>query len=153
MTTEETRPKTTYIEQMVALRDSVAPLAGAFGISTARSLVIQRRWVAPTEGKTRVDYLDINPKPIIERVPPAIAQAFNGVGQIQIKIDDLQINGITRHYPREWIVGTGISYFVDSQLLMDRVIGGFEAEFVSIDELPLTWNLILRRRPDERRGV
>jgi hypothetical protein len=149
----DTRPKTTYIEQMVALRDSVAPLAGAFGIPTARSLVIQRRWVAPGEGKTRIDYLEIDPKPIIERVPPYIAQAFNGNQQIQIKIDDLQVSGITRNYPRELVVGTGISYFVDSQLLLNRVIGGFEAEFVSIDELPLTWNLILRRRPDERRGI
>ncbi len=150
--TQDTRPKTTYIEQMISLRDRIAPLADVFGI-TARSLVIQRRWLAPGEEKTRIDYLEIDPKPIIERVPPSIAQAFNGSQQIQIKIDDLQISGITRRYPREWVVGTGISYFVDAQLLLDRVIGGFEAEFVSIDELPLTWNLILRRRPDERRGV
>ena len=149
--TQDTRPSTTYIEQMIALRDSVAPLAGAFGIPTARSLVIQRRWVAL--GDSGVDFFLIDPKPIIERVPPYIAQAFNGNQQIQIKIDDLQVSGITRRYPRELIVGTGISYFVDSQLLLNQVIGGFEAEFVSIDELPLTWNLILRRRPDERRGI
>jgi hypothetical protein len=150
--TEDTRPKTTYIEQMIALRDSIAPLAGAFGIATARSLVIQRRWVAPGEEKTRVDYFEIDPKPIIDRVPPYLAEAFNG-SQIQIKIDDLQVSGISRRYLRELIVGTGISYFIDSQLLLNRIVDGFEVEFVSIDELPLTWNLILRRRPDERRGV
>lgn len=143
--TQDTRPKTTYVEQMIALRDRVAPLAGAFGIPTARSLIIQRR------EKNRSEYLEISPKPIIDRVPPFLAQAFNT--SQQIKIDDLQVSGITRRYPREWIVGTGISYFVDAGLLLDRIVGGFEAEFVSIEELPLTWNLILRRRPDERRGV
>lgn len=147
--TKDTRPKTNYTQQMIALRDRIAPLSGAFGIPTARSLVIQRRFQG--EGKARIDYLEIDPKPIIERVPPSIAQAFNS--NQQIKIDDLQISGISRKYPREWVVGTGISYFVDSQLLLNRIVGGFEAEFVSVDELPLTWNLILRRRPDERRGV
>lgn len=145
MSAEDTRSKTTYVEQMIALRDRIAPLAGAFGIPTARSLIIQRR----EKGKS--EYLEIDPKPIIDRVPPSLAQAFNT--NQQIKIDDLQVSGITRRYPRECIVGTGISYFIDAQLLLDRIVGGFEAEFVSIEELPLTWNLILRRRPDERRGV
>lgn len=149
--TEETRTKTSYVEQMIGLRDLVAPLAGAFGIPTARSLIIQRRWLPTDEEKMRVDYLEVQPNPIIDRVPPSIAAAFNT--NLQVKIDDLQVSGISRHYPREWVVGTGISYFIDAQLLMDRIVGGFEAEFVSVDELPLTWNLILRRRPDERRGV
>lgn len=143
--TKDTRPKTTYVQQMIALRDRVAPLAGAFGIPTARSLIIQRR----ERGKT--EYLEVDPKPIIDRVPPNLVQTSNS--NQQIKIDDLQVSGISRRYPREWIVGTGISYFVDAVLLLDRISGGFESEFVSIEELPLTWNLILRRRPDERRGV
>lgn len=143
--TKDTRPKTSYVEQMIFLRDRIAPLASAFGIPTARSLIIQRR------EKSRSEYLEIEPKPIIDRVPPSLAQAFNT--NQQIKIDDLQVSGITRRYPREWIVGTGVSYFIDAQLLLDRIVGGFEAEFVSIEELPLTWSLILRRRPDERRGI
>ena len=99
----------------------------------------------------RFDYLEINPKPIIDRVPPATAAAFNT--NLQVKIDDLQVSGISRRYPRELIVGTGVSYFIDSELLIDRIVGGFEAEFVSIEEMALTWNLILRRRADERRGI
>ncbi len=146
--TEDTRPTTNYIEQMVELRDRIAPLASEFGISTSRSLVISRRVLGGE--KFQIQYLEIEPKPIIERVPPSLASSFNS--NQQIKIDDLRVFGVSRKYQREWIIGTGISYFVDAQLLGDKVSGGFEAEFVSIEELPLTWNLILRRRPDERRG-
>ncbi|ALF52241.1 hypothetical protein ACX27_04245 [Nostoc piscinale CENA21] len=147
--TQDTRPKTNYTQQMISLRDCIAPLVDAFGIPTARSLIIQRRF--QEDGRLKIEYFAVEPKPIIDRVPPAIASAFNT--DLQIKIDDLQVSGISRKYPREWIVGTGISYFADAQLLLDRIVGGFEAEFVSIDELPLTWNLILRRRTDERRGI
>lgn len=149
--TKDTRPDTSYIEQMVALRDTIAPLAYQFGIPTARSLIIVRRWLNEGAEDMSVGYLEISPKPIIERVPPSLASAFNS--NQQIKIDDLRVSGISRHIPKQWVVGTGISYFIDAQLLLDKVTGGFEAEFVSIDELPLTWNLILRREPDERRGV
>lgn len=149
--TKDTRHKKSYVEQMIDLRDRIAPLSGVFGIPTARSLIIRRRWLPPGEESMRVDYLEVNPQPIIDRVAPSLAAAFNT--SLQVKIDDLQVSGISRRYPREWIIGTGVSYFIDAQLLMDRIVGGFEAEFVSVDELPLTWNLILRRRPDERRGV
>jgi hypothetical protein len=143
------------MQQMIELRDAIAPLAGELGMATARSLVISRRELQSggedEPPRLCINFVEVSPKPIIERVPPSLASSFNGVQQI--KIDDLQVFGISRKYPREWIVGTGISYFVDATLLYEQVRGGFECEFVSIEELPLSWNLILRRRADERRGV
>ena len=147
--TEDTRPKLNYVEQMVQLRDAIAPLGAEFGIATSRSLIISRREI---NGEAiLIQFLEVFPQPIIERVPPSMATNFNGIQQI--KIDDLRVFGISRKYAREWVVGTGISYFIDASLLHEQVKGGFECEFVSIEELPLTWNLILRRRADERRGV
>ncbi|KYC42069.1 hypothetical protein WA1_18885 [Scytonema hofmannii PCC 7110] len=151
MSTEDTRPKTSLTERMASLRDRVARRASELEIPTARSLIIQRRWLPADSNEMAIAYLEIDPKPIIDRVSPTLAAAFNT--SQQIKIDDLLVSGISRRYPKEHIIGTGISYFVDSQLLFDRIAGGFEAEFVIINELPLTWNLILRRRPDERRGL
>jgi hypothetical protein len=147
--TEDTRPKLNYVEQMIKLRDEIAPLGQAFGISTCRSLIISRREI---NGQAiLIEFLEVSPQPIIERVSPYTATNFGGTQQI--KIDDLQVSGISRQYPREWIVGTGISYFIDATLLHRQVKGGFECEFVSIEEMPLTWNLILRRRADERNGI
>jgi hypothetical protein len=147
--TEDTRPKLNFVEQMVQLRDAIAPLGAEFGIATSRSLVISRREV--NQEAILIQFLEVLPQPIIERVPPSMATNFNGTQQI--KIDDLRVFGVSRKYPREWVVGTGISYFVDATLLHEQARGGFECEFVSIEEMPLTWNLILRRKPDERRGV
>jgi hypothetical protein len=147
--TEDTRPKLSFVEQMMQLRDAIAPLGAEFGITTSRSLIISRREV--NQQSILIQFFEVLPQPIIERVPPSMATNFNG--NQQIKIDDLRVFGVTRKYPREWIVGTGISYFVDATLLHEQVKGGFECEFVSIEEMPLTWNLILRRRADERRGV
>lgn len=147
--TKDTRPKLSFVEQMMLLRDAIAPIAKELGMATSRSLVISRRVVG--ESSLKIDFLEISPQPIIERVSPKQATNFNGTEQI--KNDDLQIFGISRKYPREWIVGTGISYFVDAVLINNQIRGGFECDFISIEEQPLTWNLILRRRTDERRGI
>jgi hypothetical protein len=147
--TEDTRPKLNYVEQMINLRDAIAPLGQAFGIPTCRSLIISRREI--NDVAISIEFLEVLPQPIIERVSPYVATNFNGTQQI--KIDDLQVYGISRKYPREWIIGTGISYFVDATLLHQQIRGGFECEFVSVEEMPLTWNLILRRRADERNGI
>ena len=126
---------------MLLLRDAIAPLASFFGVATARSLIIEQRGV----------YLEIIPTPIIGRRAPLIVNASNT--NIQAKQDLFVVEGISRQYAREKIVGTGISYWVDSVLTIDGISGGFQAEFFSIDEMPLTWNLTLRRILDERRGV
>lgn len=147
--TKDTRGISNYTESMRQLRDFVAPLAETFGIAYARSLVIQRRW--REGGEKFSDTYCISPTPIIGRKPPQIANADNT--SISIKQDLLLVEGVSRKYPREHIIGTGINYWVDAQISSNGIIGGFECDLYSIDEHPLTWNLILRRITDERRGV
>lgn len=147
--TEDTRAFSGYTESMQQLRDSIAPLAAEFGIATARSLIIQRRWRENNQPYHEI--YEIEPLPIIGRRQPSINNADNT--NISVKQDLLVVEGISRKYPREKIVGTGINYWVDGLITSSGVNGGFQCEFYDIEELPLTWNLILRRILDERRGV
>lgn len=151
MSTEDTRRGSTYLNQLVLMRDRIAGFAGSLSIPTARNLIIRSK--TKTGNSIATSYLKIDPTPIIDRVSPRIASAFNNSSSITIKLDDLQVKGISRSYSREQILGTGISYFVDSDLVESSINGGFECDLVSVDELPLTWNLILRRKTDDRRNV
>ena len=147
--TEDTRPLSRYTLCMQFLRDQIAPVAFEFGIATARSLIIQKRW--RENGEMRDRTFEVEPKPIIGRKPPQIQMADNT--SISIKQDLFLVEGITRNYPKENIVGTGINYWVDATMTSEGIAGGFKAEFFSMEEMPLTWNLILRRILDERRGI
>lgn len=151
MSTEDTRNSSTYLNQLVLMRDRIAGFAGNLNIPTARNLIIRSK--TKTGNSIATSYLEIDPIPIIDRVSPRIASAFNGSNSITIKLDDLQIKGISRSYSREQILGTSISYFVDSEVVNNSISGGFECDLISVDELPLTWNLILRRKTDDRRNV
>jgi len=142
--TEETRGISDYSESMRTLRDSIAPLAAFLGIATARNLIIQK-WGENEE------IIEIFPRPIMGRKQPQIVNADNS--NIGAKQDLLVVEGITRAYPREKIIGTGINYWIDSELTSSGITGGFQAEFISVEEMPLTWNLTLRRVLNERRGV
>lgn len=146
MSTKDTRPGGSYLELMVGMRDEIAGFARHLGIPTARSLTI--RYKTRVDGQTIDNCLRVDPSPVIRRIPPNIIAAFNNSNQVTYKADDLLVEGISRKYPRERIVGTSLSYFIDAE-----TDGGFECELVSIDELPLTWNLVLRRRTDDRRNV
>lgn len=151
MSTEDTRSGSRYLDQLILMRDRISSFAGHLSIPTARSLVIRNK--VKVDNLIITEFLTINPVPIIDRVSPRIASAFNNSNSVTIKLDDLQVKGISRSYPREEILGTGISYFIDSEVINDNISGGFECDLISVEELPLTWNLILRRKPDDRRSV
>lgn len=127
-----------------SVRDRVADIPRQFQLSNCLSLIIvQRR----SGGQTT--YLEIEPRPIIQTVSPNLAQAYEGVEGIQIELDDLQTQ-ISRKYDRDQIVGKGISYLINAQLINGKPVGGIAADKVPntvIQEKDLHWELILRRRP------
>jgi len=137
------------MQQMVGLRDSVAPLAGVWGIPTVRSLILRKRFASDTEGLV-TEFVEITPRVHIDTVSPRLANAFQS--SIQIEIDDFQVSGISRSYSRSDLVGTSIAYFVDGVLTDDgsAIASGIECDFIAITESSLTWDLILRRKADDR---
>lgn len=147
--TKDTRKETNYSQQMTHLRDLIAPIAADLGIPTARNLII--RLQAREEGKLQWQIFKIEPTPIIERSRPRDGVAFES--GLRTKDDDFMVYGISRKYDRELIIGTGVSYFVDGEIIGGELVGGIECELSSVEELPLTWNLTLTRKPDERRGI
>ncbi|MBD1995298.1 hypothetical protein H6G00_01465 [Leptolyngbya sp. FACHB-541] len=139
------------IEQMIDLRDLAAPLAEIFGVPTVRGLVIQHRYSSDISPIPVETLYEIEPHPVIVTANASLGQAFSGAQNITIEIDDFQIKGISRRYTYEQLVGTGINYWVDAKLhpLTKRRIGGVECDFVAILQgNTLTWDLILRRKPD-----
>lgn len=135
-----------FYSQMVSLRDQVADVRSEFGVPNVRSLIVVYR-----STNLPLQYLEINPTPVIETVNPRMVAAFGQNLKIQLELDDLQVSEISRRYTREQILGS--YYIVDGALTPHGVEGGFEAERVpgmALVEKALTWNLVLRRRKNTR---
>lgn len=96
-------------------------------------------------------FIEITPKPIIEKMTPRLGSAFQSVGLV-IESDDYQAEGVSRIYTHDELVDTSISYFVDGVLNEAKtvLVGGVECDFVGLLESTLTWSLALRRKPDDR---
>jgi len=126
-----------------SVRDVVAAVPQQFNLPNCRSLIIVQRVIG---GQT--SYLEVLPRPVIQNVSPSLVQAYQGIEGIQIELEDLQTQ-ISRAYSREQILGRGISYLVDAELVNGLPVGGFEADKVPgviFKENMLHWELILRRR-------
>lgn len=143
-------------KQMSALRDRHAKLATAFGHPEARSLVIRQQTLPAGSLFPVSTYQLIDPNPVITTVSPRTASAFSGISDVTIEVDDFQVKGVSHAYKALLQLGrdgTGFSYFVDAQLTPtgDGLVRGIECDFVSFTrESTLTFDFILRRRPDGR---
>lgn len=137
------------IAQMIRLRDLAAPLA--LGVPTMRSLVVCKRRLEPGTQRIAAAYLAIAPSPHIQQATPRTANAYRSMG-IDIEMTDYEVSGLSRAYTREQLVGTDISYYVDG--VLDEpgttLISGQACDFVGLTFSTLCWNLVLRRRPDQR---
>lgn len=144
-----------FYQQMQQLRDGMAGLPALFGHPEVRSLVIRRMYFPDGETVPRVEFIEINPRPRITFVSPRTIAAFQSVSDVQITMDDFQVKGISTAYTAEQLgkQGTGYSYFVDGVLNNDRtaVVSGIECDFVGMTlGSTITWDMVLRRRPDGR---
>lgn len=143
-----------FYQQMIALRDGIAPLATALGHPQARSLVIRHRYIPEGDTFTISTYLEIKPFPIVTTVGPSTLSAFQGISDVQIEKDDFEVKGLSRAYSELAQLGrdgTGYSYFVDGVLNPGKtaIASGIECDFVNITlSSALTWDLVLRRRSD-----
>lgn len=136
--------------QMVDLRDLAAELAE--GVPTIRSLIVRKRVKEPGYTLLKTTFLEISPKPHIVTVSPRLAGAYQN-SSLVLEIDDFQVNGISTRYGYNDLVGTGISYFVDGVLNDEKtvLVSGIECDFIDITHSKgLCWDMILRRKPDER---
>jgi len=144
-----------FYQQMQSLRDGIAPLATVFGHPQARALVVRHFYIPSGSTIPSAEYLEINPHPIVTTVSPSTISAFQGISDVTIEKDDFEVKGISRVYGE--IVelgrnGTGYSYFVDGVLDSGKttIISGIECDFVGITlSSTLTWDMVIRRRPNE----
>ena len=138
----------TFITEMIAVRDQAAAIAQYFGISTIQSFFVCRR--APNQVP---NYLEIDPKPLIQNVSPKMVADFGQNQRIQIELDDIQVSGISHKYGRDQITGSGVFYNIGGVLTGGVLTGGYEAELVpgtNVEEKTLVWNVILRRKKRSR---
>lgn len=125
-------------------RDLVAVGAQDFSLPNCRSLIVVKRQQG---GQTL--YWEINPRPMIETVNPRLVELYEDIEGIELELDDLSTK-ISAAYTEAQIVGRGISYVVDGELVDGKPVGGFEADKVTgtnITRRDLHWEIILRRRP------
>lgn len=126
---------------MISLRDMVAPEAENFGLPTSRSLIIRYK-------KQIVTYLEISPQPIIKELAPKTSN----IGNQNIKgvVGDFEVKGISRKYPLEDIIGSGVDYIIDGKLKNGKLIGGVECTYITHQENSLTIDLTLQKRVGEQ---
>lgn len=127
-------------------RDLGAQLATHYAAPNARSLIIVTR---PERGHPT--YLEIYPRPIIQQVSPRLLAAFRDIPDVEIEINDLQIDGISKRYTAEQLVGRGISYLIDAELDDDgQPVGGEAYDLVpglQLEREQTTfWRLVVRLR-------
>lgn len=123
--------------------DAAARTSEHYGVPNCRSLIIVQR-----QANRSSDYIVIDPRPIVRQVSQNTVKAYRNIQGIDLELDDLEML-ISKSYRKEQIVGRGISYVVDAEMLGSEPNGGFEADKVAgtiLRENDLTWELVIRRR-------
>lgn len=139
-------------------RDVVAQQASLYGIVTAKPFTVCSR-----DGRDLPTYLDIEPRPIIDQVNPQMQAAFRDLPSIELELDDIRVQGISRQYSLDQLFGVGKFYVVGltaaqlTPLTRDRLderevvrLGGIVADLVPGTEVEeqnqLHYSMTLRRR-------
>ena len=130
---------------------SAANIANRFGLDDSIvSLVLVRRF-ADSKGGKYEEKLQLD-NLALKKVNPA--QYSPEFSKITAKEDRFELTGINKSLSLDWLQATGVSFWVEAQLINNNVVGGWEAEFVTFDrdgKNPLVYTLFLRKKPDERR--
>lgn len=131
-----------YLNEMTALRDGLA--VEAEGLITVRSLIIRR-----CDRDDKETFLEITPKPLITYSSPQ-ERGLEGASQIQTANQQFQVQGISKRYAYDDIVGQRLDYWIDGVVVDEQLIQGIECTFVSIEEQALVWNLTLESKIGEQ---
>lgn len=135
-------------------RDAAASHAVEFGVTTAKAFTIGKR-------DSFFTWLDIEPRPSIDIVSPQVIAVYEDIPGIEFELDDIRVQGISKKYTRDQIMGDGIFYIIGlscecliklGQFRQDEVeeLGGIVADLVPGTEVEeqhqLHWSMTLRRR-------
>lgn len=132
-----------FIEQMIGLRDRVAPLAKEFGNPNVSSLIIRKR----ENGVFR--YLEIKPDPVIEEDFPNREEIQN-LSSVEGLTRTYSVSGISRKYREDQLRGIGIDYLIGGRISLGEAVGGVVCNLVSLNEKTLTWDAVLIERIGEQ---
>lgn len=126
--------------------DLTAETTSIFGHPDSRSLIVIRRHPGhPNE------HLEVTPKPLITTISPRMASAYQAIRSIQLESTDFRVIGISASYTREQLVGRGIHYLIDGELVDGEPVGGKEADLVAGTQIEreshMSWSLVLRYKP------
>jgi hypothetical protein len=123
-----------FLNQMIMLRDRISPLADKFGIPTVRTLIIRTRTSIDTS------FLEITPKPVIKEISPEKDET--PMRSIQGVSRKFSVKGISRRYTQEQLQYLAVDYLVDGY-------DGIPCQFVSLVANALTWDLEIEEKITE----
>lgn len=132
-----------FIEQMIGLRDRVAPLAKEFGNPNVLSLIVRKR----ENGVFR--YLEIKPDPVIEEDFPT-REEIQKLSSVEGLTRTYSISGISRKYQEDQLRGIGIDYLIGGRISLGEAVGGVVCNLVSLNRKTLTWDAVLIERIGEQ---
>jgi hypothetical protein len=72
------------------------------------------------------------------------------MSQIQTANQKFQVQGVSRKYSYEDLVGQRLGYWIDGIVKDQELIQGIECSLVSIEEQSTVWNLTLESRIGEQ---
>ena len=111
------------------------------------SLVLLRRYAG--ENGDRHEKIRQIDNLVIEKYDPS--QFSTDFSRLRVKNDTFKLFGISKQLSLDWLQATGVSFWVEAQVINGQVVGGWEGEFVTLDrkDNPLTYILFLKKKPDE----
>lgn len=128
---------------------SAANIASIFGLDGhVVSMVLSRRFT-DANGKKYEEKIQLDNLVLKKENASQYSPKFSNV---TAKDDSFELTGIDKSLSLDWLQATGVSFWVEAQLINNRIVGGWEGEFVTLDRKnPLAYTLFLRKKPDERR--
>jgi hypothetical protein len=123
-----------FIFQMIALRDSLPPVATAFNISSLKKFYICRR---ENNGLVIEEVL---PTPMVEEITLELKNVED-LNSLKTASKVFQIKGVSKKYERIQLE----SEFIDFQ-----IEGGIDCQLIDIKENTLTWDLRVEQKLGEQ---
>lgn len=126
-----------------AIKDSLAPLANNWDQIHNRSLFIVDRSAG--------SYVRVTPNPKISNASSQLI-AFMQSRNIRVERDTIQIQGISKSYSRDDLLGRGKYYVVDGKEENGAIVGGKKFDRypeLDLEETPAGWNIVLKEKEGE----
>jgi len=123
-----------YLQQMIALRDSLPSVAVAFNVSSLKKFYICRR----ENNGTVVE--EVIPTPVIQEVTLEL-KTVEDLNSLKGMSKVFEVKGVSKKYQRIQLESESVDFEIE---------GGIQCQLIDIKENTITWDLRLEQKLGEQ---